>query len=207
MSWKRGSEYSQDLRDMVIETPGSVREVAKRFGVSPAYVSRVVTRLRLTGGRTTKPRGGQRKPILAGREDVLRARLVELPDTTLTELQRWLMDTHGIKISIGALWGSLRRMGFGTRTSRRPEDGARPTASEGFVATIAAPSKRPFVDTPVTYGAELPSSLRELARLAMQPSAEEFREPVTSILTEGQRRGPGEQVRGVSLQPRSIQNE
>ncbi len=112
MSRKRGEEYSQDLRDRVIEAEGAIREVADRFGVSPSYVSKATSRFRLTGERTTKPRGAQRKPILAGREDVLHARVAEVPDATLAELQLWLRETHGIKICTGALWNALRRLGL-----------------------------------------------------------------------------------------------
>lgn len=112
MGWKRGQEYSQDLRDRVLEAEGPIRQVADRFGVSASYVSKVTSRLRLTGQRSTKPRGGQRQPILAGREDLLRTRVAEVPDATLAELRRWLLETHGIKICIGALWKALWRLGL-----------------------------------------------------------------------------------------------
>jgi transposase len=118
MSWKRGEEYSQDLRDRVLGARGSIRAVAERFGVSPSYVSKAGGRWRSTGQRTTKPRGGQRKPILAGREDMLRARVAEVRDATLAELQTWLRESHGIKICIGALWNALRRMGLSFKKKR-----------------------------------------------------------------------------------------
>ena len=44
MSWQRGKAYAQDLRDRVLPAPGRLREVAERFGVSQAYVSRVRSR-------------------------------------------------------------------------------------------------------------------------------------------------------------------
>jgi transposase len=112
MSRRRGQEYSQDLRDRVLEAEGPIRQVADRFGVSASYVSKVGSRLRLTGERTTKPRGGQRKPILEGREDLLRSRVVAVPDATLAELQIWLRETHGVKICMGALWKALWRLGL-----------------------------------------------------------------------------------------------
>lgn len=118
MSWKRGEEYSQDLRERVLEARGSIRDVAERFEVSPSYVSKAGARWRLSGQRTTKPRGGQRKAILAGREDVLRARVTEVKDVTLAELQTWLRETHGIKICIGALWNALQRMGLSFKKKR-----------------------------------------------------------------------------------------
>jgi transposase len=118
MSWKRGREYGQDLRDRVLEASGPIREVAERFEVSASYVSKVGSRFRLTGQRTTKPRGGQRQPILAGREAVLRARVAEVKDATLEELRAWLLETHGIKICLGALWNTLQRMGLRFKKKR-----------------------------------------------------------------------------------------
>jgi len=126
MSLKRGEEYSQDLRDRVLDASGSIRAVADRYGVSASYVSKAGTRLRLEGSRTTKPRGGQRRAILAGQEDVLRARIAEVPDATLMELQDWLRQEHEIKICIGALWNALTRWGLRFKKNRaRVRAGAR----------------------------------------------------------------------------------
>jgi transposase len=118
MSLKRGQEYSQDLRDRVLVGEGSIREVADRLSVSPSYVSKATARFRLTGQRTTKPRGGQRQPILSGLEDDLRARVEAVKDTTLEELRSWLLEVHGIKISIGALWNTLDRIGLRFKKKR-----------------------------------------------------------------------------------------
>ena len=130
MRLKRGEEYAQHLRDRVLDAPGTIREVAERFGVSPSYVSKAGARLRSSGQRTTKPRGGQRTPILAGREDLLRGRVAEVPDATLAELQIWLRETHGITISIGALWNALQRMELSFKKKRvRGRTGAAGRAS------------------------------------------------------------------------------
>jgi transposase len=118
MSLKRGQEYSQDLRDRVLVGEGSIREVADRLSVSASYVSKATSRFRLTGQRTTKPRGGQRQPILSGLEDDLRARVEAVKDTTLEELRSWLVEVHGIKISIGALWNTLDRIGLRFKKKR-----------------------------------------------------------------------------------------
>lgn len=126
MRLKRGEEYSQDLRDRVLDTRGSIRAVADRYGVSPSYVSKAGIRLRQEGSRTTKPRGGQRRAILAGQEAALRARVAEVPDATLAELQDWLRREHGIKVCIGALWNALMRWGLRFKKNRaRSRAGAR----------------------------------------------------------------------------------
>lgn len=118
MSLKRGQEYSQDIRDRVLDAKGSIRMVSDRLSVSPSYVSKVTSRLRLTGQRTTKPRGGQRKAILAGREELLQERLEAVKDATLEELRGWLLEVHSIKISVGALWNTLHRMGLRFKKKR-----------------------------------------------------------------------------------------
>src|ERR1700761_3773018 len=96
MSLKRGQEYSQDLRDRVLGAGGAIREVADRLSVSASYVSKVTSRFRLTGQRTTRARGGQRQAILAGREDLVRGQLAVAKDTTLEELRSWLLQEHGV---------------------------------------------------------------------------------------------------------------
>lgn len=142
MSRKRGEEYGQDLRERVLEAAGSIREVAERFEVSPSYVSKAGRRFRLTGQRTTKPRGGQRRPILEGREDLLRARVAEVPDATLAELRSWLQEMHAIKISVGALWNALERLELSFKKKRaRQRAGApgRPGRTTGLASGAAGP--------------------------------------------------------------------
>lgn len=140
MSRKRGKEYSQDLRERVLEANGSIREVADRFDVSPSYVSKVGRRFRLTGQRTTKPRGGQRRPILEGREELLRERVAEVPDATLAELQTWLREAHGIKISIGALWHALERLELSFKKKRARRGTGAPGRAGGTASLAGGPA-------------------------------------------------------------------
>jgi transposase len=49
---------------------------------------------------------------------VVRGRLEAVKDTTLEELWSWLLQEHGIRISIGALWNSLERMGLRFKKKR-----------------------------------------------------------------------------------------
>jgi len=138
MSRKRGEEYGQDLRERVLAAAGSIREVADRFDVSPSYVSKVGRRFRLTGQRTTKRRGGQRRPILEGREDLLRARVTEAPDATLVELRAWLEETQAIKISVGALWAALARLELSYKKSAHAAEQERPDVQEERQTWLAA---------------------------------------------------------------------
>jgi transposase len=130
MSLKRGQEYGQDLRDRVLDAQGPIRAVAERLSVSASYVSKAGSRLRLTGQRTTKPRGGQRKAILGGREELLQERLEAVKDATLEELRSWLLEAHSIKISMGALWNTLERMGLRFK-KKRARGGARAARRTG----------------------------------------------------------------------------
>ena len=139
MSLKRGQEYSQDLRDRVLSGEGPIRAVADRLSVSASYVSKVSSRLRLTGQRTTKPRGGQRKAILAGREELLQLEAVK--DTTLEELRSWLLAEHGIRISIGALWNTLERMGLRFK-KKRARHGAGAAGRAGRARSLARSAAR-----------------------------------------------------------------
>ena len=59
--------YSQDLRDRVVracdEGKGTRRRIADLFGVSTAWIRRLLQRRRQTGSFAAKPRGGSvRKP-------------------------------------------------------------------------------------------------------------------------------------------------
>src|SRR5436309_6423859 len=96
--------YSQDLRQRVIETiergEGSLRQIARRFLVSLAFVTRLMRHHRETGSVEPKPHGGGRPPAL-GPADRERLRQLERdqPDATLDELrQRWGIDCRRMAI-------------------------------------------------------------------------------------------------------------
>ena len=75
MSMKRGQSYSQDLRDRVLAMMGEpIRETAERFEVSASYVSKVQSKLRLTGDAAPGPQRSHSRPRSEPLYDVLRAR-------------------------------------------------------------------------------------------------------------------------------------
>ncbi len=58
MAWRRGKAYSQDLRERVFalsDSGCSVGSVAEQLLVSISYVSKALTRRRLTGETTARP--------------------------------------------------------------------------------------------------------------------------------------------------------
>ena len=83
--------YSLDLRRRVAAAvdahEGSRSEIARRFRVSPSFITRLSHRRRQTGALAPKPHGGGHPPALGqdGRE-ALRQLVRDRPDATLEEL-------------------------------------------------------------------------------------------------------------------------
>jgi transposase len=108
--------YGQALKDRVLELyeeGKKTKEIAQRLKVSPAWCRRVRQR------RHEPPRkigGGHFKLDGAGRTALARW-VKEQPDATLEELQRRCRAELGIRISIGALWNTLRRMKLSLKKS------------------------------------------------------------------------------------------
>ncbi len=103
--------YSLDRRTRVAaavdDNEGSPPEIARRFRVSPSFITRLLRRRRQTGSLTPKPHGGGHPPALDrdGREK-LRQLVREQPDATLAELARHV----GASCSIMAIFRTLRKM-------------------------------------------------------------------------------------------------
>ncbi len=121
MDWCRGRAYSQDLRLRVLAASDgglSARKVAVQFAVSVSYVVKARQRRDRTGeARALRPRQTQVRR-LAGHGEVLRERVAEKSDTTLSELCAWLRDTHGVLVGMTALWRELARLGLTLKKSR-----------------------------------------------------------------------------------------
>jgi transposase len=113
--------YSMDLRKRVVEAyerepgRGSQARIARRFGVSPAWICTLLQRRRQRGdyGPLKTKRG--RKAVFTGG---LLAQLEELvqqqPDVTLAELR----DRTGVNCSLVAICKTLQRLGY-RRKKRR----------------------------------------------------------------------------------------
>ncbi len=134
MGWRSGQAYSQDLRDRVLAAVDGglrVREAAPLFRVSISYIYKALERRTATGETTPLARGGlQRRPVLLGHEAALLDQLRANPDATLSELRRWLLETRGVSISVGALWNGLDRLGWTLKKSRStPRSKSVPTSS------------------------------------------------------------------------------
>jgi transposase len=117
-----GRPYSQDLRDRVLaamDEDGEAYELAPLFRVSVSYIYKVLGRRRATGETTARRSGGGPKPKLLDHDEALRERIAAVPDSTLVELQAWLLAERGVKVSIGCLSNRLSRLGLSRKKSRR----------------------------------------------------------------------------------------
>lgn len=118
MGRRRGQPYSQDLRDRVLAAIGEpIRSVATRLNVSPSYVSKVQSKLRLTGEAAAGPQRNHTRPRLEPFYDALRARVAEQADATLAELRAWVLRQHGVSVSHAVMWQTLARLGLTLKKS------------------------------------------------------------------------------------------
>lgn len=114
--------YSLDLRDRVLAALAggeAVRAVARRFGVSPSFVSKLHTRYRRSGSVVADRQGGDRR---SGRIEAhaawLLERVAEAPDTTLAEFCEGLR-ARGLATVPSTVWRFFDRRGL-TYKKRQP---------------------------------------------------------------------------------------
>jgi transposase len=119
MMIQRGKSYSQDLRDRVLAADDlPAREAASRFSVSPSYVIKARQRRDRSGVLTIKPRGHRRTPLVTGFERHIEQEVKRRPSATLADLRAWLLGEHGVSISTGTMWKTLRQLGLTLKKSR-----------------------------------------------------------------------------------------
>ena len=104
--------YSMDLRQRVVEACDAEEltreEIAEQFGVSTAWIRRLLQRRRESGTIAAQKRGGRRPSKFRGRKlEKLKALLAAQPDATLAELR----DQTGVKTSLTSVWRALDRLG------------------------------------------------------------------------------------------------
>lgn len=106
MLWQRGKSYSQDLRERVFVAADDgepVGEIAAMLRVSVSYVSKVLSRRRLTGQMTARPQRCHLVPKLSGLHPAILAQVTSRPDVTIAELRAWLLETHKVSVSTGLM--------------------------------------------------------------------------------------------------------
>jgi transposase len=109
--------YSMDLRERVArawDTSGDAEEIAETFGVSRAWVHRLVQRRRETGSLAPRRQTKFRSRVLAGQEQRLAALITARPDITLAELRDALPTTA----ALSTLWLEIDRLGLTLKKNR-----------------------------------------------------------------------------------------
>ena len=106
MAWRRGKSYSQDLRDRVFAAADDgepVGRIATMLRVSISYVSKVLSRRRLTGQTQARPQRCHVVPKLIALHPAIEAQVASRPDATIAELRAWLLETHKVSASTGLM--------------------------------------------------------------------------------------------------------
>jgi transposase len=109
--------YSMDLRERVArawDACGDAEEVAETFGVSRAWVHRLIQRRRETGSLAPRKQTKFRSRVLAGRETRLVALITARPDATLAELREALPTSA----ALSTLWLEIDRLGLTVKKNR-----------------------------------------------------------------------------------------
>jgi len=149
MGWRRGQSYSEDLRARVlaaIDTGVAARLAASVFRVSVSYVYKALIRRRRTGEVSASSRRGHRpRKLTAEQEAALARHIAAHPDMTLAALQFWLVGEHGVKLSNGAMWSAVDRLGlsFKKRHSAPPNRTVRMSLPDAGSGRRRNPSSTP----------------------------------------------------------------
>ncbi|NJM57170.1 MAG: transposase [Synechococcales cyanobacterium RU_4_20] len=100
-----------------VEEGGSIRTVAKRFGVGKNFVQKLSTRKRTLGHIEAFPQGGGESPAMAHQEKI--KEIVERqPDATLLEYSEMLRSETGDWVSPSAMCRTLGKLEL-TRKKKR----------------------------------------------------------------------------------------
>ena len=98
---------------------GSLRELARRVGVSSPWAWKISAQRRRTGQmERVQQRHGRQSRVTATVERRLRNLLREQPDRTLAELQQGVWEAEGERFSVQHLWRVLRRMQLRLKKNR-----------------------------------------------------------------------------------------
>jgi transposase len=149
MAWRQGQSYSEDLRARVLAAVDggmAARAAAKLFRVSVSYIYKALIRRRRTGETSASARRGHRpRKLSPAQEAALAAHIEAHPDLTLAALQAWLLAEHEVRLSNGAMWSAVARLGlsFKKRRSARANKTARMSPPGAASGGRGSPSSMP----------------------------------------------------------------
>lgn len=107
--------YSEDLRRRVVadtDTGLSMRAVAKKYSVSPSFVSKLTRMGRREGSVASRRVGGYKRYALAGHADAIRHQLAEQNDLTLVELRDWAQTALDVCVHLSSVDRFVRSLGY-----------------------------------------------------------------------------------------------
>jgi transposase len=107
--------HSADLRQRIVtlyeQGEGSIRQLAKRFQVSPDSVRLLLKQYRATGSIDPKPYTGGPQPTLqASHHEVLRELVEADNDATLVQLAERLDERTGVRVSGSTISRTLSKL-------------------------------------------------------------------------------------------------
>ena len=109
--------YSLDLRQRVVRAyeqgEGSISEVAARFGVSTAFVKKLLHRWRSTGDLAPLAHGGGKPKSLSQRQhQLLKRKVRQQSDISLAELQSFLDEEESVQVHVSTISRALAGLGL-----------------------------------------------------------------------------------------------
>ena len=149
MAWRQGQAYSDDLRCRVLAAVDggmAARAAAALFRVSVLYIYKALIRRRRTGETgASSVRGHRSRKLTPDQEAALAAHIRANNDVTLAMLQSWLETVHGVRLSSGAMWTTVDRLGLTLkkRHSGRASKTGRTWQSGGGSGARRSPSSIP----------------------------------------------------------------
>lgn len=122
MAWRQGQAYSEDLRARVLTAMDggmAARAAASIFQVSVSYIYKALIRRRRTGEASAcSSRGHRPRKLTPAQEAALEAHILANSDLTLAALRSWLEAECGVRVSSGAMWTTIKRLGLTLKKSR-----------------------------------------------------------------------------------------
>jgi transposase len=162
MGWRQGQAYSEDLRARVmgaVDGGMAARAAAKLFRVSVSYIYKALLRRRRSGAVSASSRRGHRpRKLSPAQESALAGHIEAHPDLTLAALQVWLVAEHGVRLSNGAMWSAVARLGlsYKKRRSGRASRTARMSRRGAASGRRRSPSSMPTSSSSSTRPAPAP---------------------------------------------------
>ena len=139
--------YSLDLRRKILRAYdqrfGSPRAWAALFGVSPAFLEKLLHRRRTPGQIAARPHAGGRQPRCdTAALAVVRQWVLEPPEATLAELWSQLQQRQGLRVSVATMCRLLKRLDLPRKKSRFLPLSVRPRGSSTPAQPLTSGSPR-----------------------------------------------------------------